>query len=153
MPYTRDVFGMSAEILEYSYIDRANLDKRISKLLLRDTHIALKGASKSGKTWLRKKCIQDAIVVQCRLGMTVADIYKAALSSIGVAFDTSTTKSHTTTGGLDSTVEVKVPFLAKAELDGSVGVESGKTITSNDFHRSASNLEFVANAIKQTKNG
>lgn len=57
MPYTADVFGVSTNVREYSYVDRANLDKEITKLLRRDTHIALKGASKSGKSWLRQKCI------------------------------------------------------------------------------------------------
>ena len=147
MPYTSDVFGLSANIREYSYVDRANLDKKISRLLRRDTHIALKGASKSGKSWLRQKCIPNSIVVQCRLGMTVEDIYKNALGSIGVAFDTSTTKSTTTTGEVNGQMELKVPALAKAEVTGSVGIEGEKSVTTDDFQRSIANLEFIASAI------
>lgn len=147
MPYTRDVFGLSANVREYSYIDRDNLDKKIVKLLNRDTHIALKGASKSGKSWLRQKCVPDAIVVQCRLGMTVEDIYKNALSSIGVDFDTSTTKSTTTSGEVNGQMELKIPVLAKAEVTGSVGIEGAKSTTADDFHRSIANLEFIAFAI------
>ena len=147
MPYTSEVFGLSANIREYSYVDRANLDKTISRLLRRDTHIALKGASKSGKSWLRQKCIPDSIVVQCRLGMTVEDIYKNALSSIGVDFDISTTKSTTTTSEVNGQTKLKVPALAKTELAGSVGIEGAKSVTADDFQRSIANLEFIALAI------
>lgn len=150
MPCTRDVFGLSADVREYSYVDRNNLDRRISRLLKRDTHIALKGASKSGKSWLRQKCIPDAIVVQCRLGMTIEDIYKTALSSIGVSFDTSTAKSTTTSGELDGQLEIKVPMVVKTEVAGTFAVEGEKTTNYSDYHRSISNLEFIATAIRET---
>ena len=150
MPYTHDVFGLSTNIREYSYVDRNNLDKKILRLLKRDTHIALKGASKSGKSWLRQKCIPDAIVVQCRLGMTIEDIYRTALSSIGVSFDTSTTKSTTTSGELDGQLELKVPVVVKTEVGGTFAFEGEKSTTADDYHRSISNLEFVAAAVKAT---
>lgn len=147
MPYTNEVFGISTYIHEYSYVDRASLDHKISRLLRRDTHIALKGASKSGKSWLRQKCIPDAVVVQCRLGMSVEDIYRNALSSIGVAFDTSTTKSTATTAELNGQTEIQIPFVAKAELEGTLGIEGSKSTTGIDFQHSITNLEFIATSI------
>lgn len=51
----KDVFGISARILEDSYVDRGELDSEIRKYLSRDTHIALRGESKCGKSWLRQK--------------------------------------------------------------------------------------------------
>ena len=147
MPYTREVFGLSTAVSEYSYIDRDNLDRRITKLLRRNTHIALKGASKSGKSWLRQKCIPNAIVVQCRLGMTVEDVYKSALSAIGVLFDTNTTKTLITSGELDGQVELKIPVVVKAEAATALSLSREKATTGDDFHRSISNLEFIASSI------
>lgn len=150
MPYTHEVFGLSTDIREYSYVDRDNLDRRISRLLRRDTHIALKGASKSGKSWLRQKCIPNAIVVQCRLGMTIEDVYKNALSAIGIVFDTNTTKSLTMSGEVEGQVELKIPVVAKAEAGGVLGISGEKATTGDDFHCSISNLEFIASAINKS---
>ena len=96
--FTNEVFGISRNVHNLSYVDRANLDKKISKLLKRDNHIALKGASKTGKSWLRQKCIPDSIVVQSRLNMTVQDIYRNALSQLGQPFNTTKTKKNKTQG-------------------------------------------------------
>ena len=40
---TSDVFGVSTEILEPSYVDRGALDSENQKHLGRNTHIALRG--------------------------------------------------------------------------------------------------------------
>lgn len=142
---------MSTRIKEYSYIDRAQLDSKITRLLARDTHIALKGASKSGKSWLRQKCISDAIVVQCRLGMTVEDIYKNALSSIGVPFNTSTTRAISSSGELSGQTELSVPFFVKSQFDGAVNIGKEKSVAGNDFHCSINNLQFVSSSILNSK--
>ena len=103
MPYTSEVFGISPRINTYSYYDRDSLDGKLTRLLRRNVHIAIKGPSKCGKSWLRQKCLADAIIVQCRIGMTVEDIYRQALSSIGVQFDvqrsSGTNVSAETSGG------------------------------------------------------
>jgi hypothetical protein len=65
---THQVFGISKEIRPYSYVDRSELDHQLQTLLMRDTHIALRGESKCGKSWFRQKNIPNALVVQCRLG-------------------------------------------------------------------------------------
>lgn len=147
MPYTHDVFGLATNIQEYSYINRANLDQRISRLLKRNTHIALKGASKSGKSWLRQKCIPNAIVVQCRLGMMVEDIYKNALNAIGVSFDMSSTKSTVISGELAGQAELKLPLIGKGALEGTAGIETEKSTTGEDYQQSIENLYFIASSI------
>jgi hypothetical protein len=81
---TQEVFGISTKVLEHSYIDRGDLDKRIQVSLSRNKHIALRGESKCGKSWLRQQNVPDGIVVQCRLDKTVSDIYVDALSQIGI---------------------------------------------------------------------
>ena len=77
---THEVFGISPTILADSYVDRGNLDKEISRKLRRPIHLALRGESKCGKSWLRQKNIPNAIVVQCRLKTTVLDIYRYSIS-------------------------------------------------------------------------
>ncbi len=49
------VFGISPEVREHSYVDRGNLDEEMIRMLRRTTHIAVRGPSKSGKSWLRQK--------------------------------------------------------------------------------------------------
>jgi hypothetical protein len=77
---THEVFGVSPDVLPDSYVDRGHLDDALRRLLGRKTHIALRGESKCGKSWLRRAVIPDALVVQCRLGMSTVDIYRDALS-------------------------------------------------------------------------
>ena len=52
---TSDVFGISNAVLADSYVDRGALDQALRQLLERPTHVALRGASKCGKSWLRGK--------------------------------------------------------------------------------------------------
>lgn len=51
MPDTAQVFGVTAQVNNYSYVDRDNLDQKLIRLLRRQTHIAIKGPSKCGKSW------------------------------------------------------------------------------------------------------
>jgi hypothetical protein len=88
MPKRSDeVFGISNTVLPDSYVDRGDLDAEIGRLLGRPTHLALRGESKCGKSWLRQRTMPTALVVQCRLGKTVLDIYSDALSQLGVRLE------------------------------------------------------------------
>ena len=49
------VFGVSPEISLMSYVDRGGLDEKIRFSLDDSQHIALRGESKCGKSWLIKK--------------------------------------------------------------------------------------------------
>lgn len=100
---TADVFGINSDVRPDSYVDRGDLDESITKLLERNTHIALKGESKCGKSWLRQKNIPNALVVQCRLGRGAIDIYIDALSQLEVRFIV----SDKTTGKVEGRVEAK----------------------------------------------
>lgn len=109
-----EVFGISPEILPDSYVDRGQLDSEIARQLSRNNHIALRGESKCGKSWLRKRNIPDAIVVQCRLGKTVNDIYKDILSELGISIkleeniSTSLKSAFEINGGLAVKIIAKV---------------------------------------------
>lgn len=91
-----DVFGIQPAVQEHSYIDRGNLDQALRKLLDRkQTHVAIRGASKSGKSWLRQRVLDNPIVVQCRFNYTTIDIYKDALSRLDILLETERTSSST----------------------------------------------------------
>ena len=148
MPYTSEVFGVSPQINMYSYCDRSNLDVKLSRLLRRNVHIAIKGPSKCGKSWLRQKCLTDAIIVQCRIGMTVEDIYRQALSSIGIQFDVQRSSETNVSAEISGGGEIKIPIVANANagVSGSIEHNRGSGV-SLDFATSIQNLEFIANSI------
>lgn len=82
---THDVFGIKPEISEHSYIDRGSLDTEFKKLILRQqSHIAIRGASKAGKSWLRQRVMTDPVIVQCRFSYTTQDIFKDALARLDI---------------------------------------------------------------------
>ena len=86
-----EVFGMSNTVLPDSYVDRGALDDEVMALLGRPTHIALRGESKCGKSWLRQTVLPDALVVQCRLGTKL-------LAKVGVRNAVEARRSPTTPG-------------------------------------------------------
>lgn len=81
------VFGPSPKPRDDSYVDRGKLDEELNRYLKRDVHLVLRGESKCGKSWLRQKTMPDALVVQCRLGRTVSDIYIDILSQLDIRLE------------------------------------------------------------------
>src|SRR3954471_21286918 len=79
-----EVFGVTPQILPCSYVDRGELDSELSRLLRRKHHVALRGESKCGKSWLRQRVLPEALTVQCRLGRTMLDLYRDALGQLGI---------------------------------------------------------------------
>ena len=151
MPYTSEVFGVSTCMNEYSYVDRDKLDNKLTRLLRRQTHIAIKGPSKSGKSWLRQKCINNTVIVQCRLHMTVNDIYKLALASLGIQFDTSSISTSTFEGSFSGGGSVGFKPLVKATGNTSLMYSHESTIDNGrNISNSIENLQFVANAINSS---
>lgn len=147
--YTNDVFGVSPEVKEASYVDRALLDSRIKKLLRRNKHVALNGSSKNGKSWLRQKCIVNANVVQCRLGKTINDIFREALGNIGVILEIEKTTEHNMSGKLSVNGEAGFKLLAK--VMGSIeGEISGKEILSYSLKVDLNNLKLIADLLKES---
>lgn len=79
--------------------------------------IALRGASKCGKSWLRRKILKNPIAVQCRLGKRVIDLYTDALSQVGIDFQTESTSSKQFKGTLKATGDLGFKLLAKVGLE------------------------------------
>lgn len=147
---TDEVFGVSTNILSDSYIDRGHLDKKISKILSRQLHLALRGASKSGKSWLRQNLITNPLVIQCRLGKTVDDIYREALGQLGLKLEVTSSVSTGYTGSAEAESEAGHSLLGKvrAKISGSISGETGTNYEPLRFN--ISDLDFVATAIRES---
>lgn len=145
-----EVFGISTSVLNYSYVDRANLDQVVEKDLRKNKHLALRGESKCGKSWLRQRILPDAIVVQCRLSKSVEDIYRDIFSQLGIAVTIERTEA----------VGVKTSFTAETELGNfligklkaKLGIEASADETTKQLvlGRDIDDLRFIAEALLQS---
>jgi hypothetical protein len=147
MKRTDEVFGMSNDILPDSYVDRGALDGELRRLLSRKVHVAIRGPSKCGKSWLRQRATPNALVVQCRLGSTNIDLYTAALSQLGVQLLVESSSKF----GIKGTVEGQ--FAAGNDLIGKVsgkfGLEAiGELADKNvPIGHNINDLRFIAQLI------
>lgn len=145
---TREVFGVSPGILPDSYVDRGQLDEQLNKLLQRTTHIALRGESKCGKSWLRQRVIDDPLIVQCRLGKTTTDIYRDALAALDVRVELERTKTGSFKGHAE--FEGEGGFKLLARLRASLGAEFGREIATKSqvIGHDFTDLAFIAELLK-----
>jgi hypothetical protein len=148
MKQTSDVFGVSNTILPDSYVDRGLLDEEVHKYLARPTHIALRGESKCGKSWLRQRVLADALVVQCRFGKTSEDIYRDALSDLGIRVELHRDEGGAFRGRAEAEAEVGIKLLAKVR--GTIGAEAETSTASSTapIGQDFTDLKFVADVLK-----
>lgn len=142
------MFGVSNDVLPDSYVDRGSLDARVRLLLGRPTHIALRGASKCGKSWLRQTAIPDAIVVQCRLGKTTVDLYREALSELGLRVELQRVEGSSIRGRVEASLEAGLKLLAKVGLTSSIESTAEASVTSAPVGRDIEDLRFIAEILK-----
>ncbi len=146
---TFDVFGIQPEVRENSYVDRGSLDQELNKLLERQqTHVAIRGASKSGKSWLRQRALKDPIVVQCRISYTVADIYRDALARLDIRLEIERTKGTAWGGKVTAAGEAGLKLLAKVEGGVEVSYDRNAETTDKAVGKDVSDLEFIAALIR-----
>lgn len=148
---TSDVFGVSNQVLAESYIDRGQLDEQLALLLDRRTHIALRGASKCGKSWLRQRAINNPVVVQCRLNKTVSDIYVDALSQLDIRLELQTSAERQIRGRVEATGEAGVWILSKLGVKVGVDGQLAASQTSRAAGRDISDLRFIADIVKASE--
>ena len=147
MKRTDEVFGMSNEILEDSYVDRGALDGELCRLLSRKVHVAIRGPSKCGKSWLRQKVSPNALVVQCRLGSTNIDIYTAALSQLGVQLLVESSSKFSIKGTVEGQFAAGTELIGK--VSGKLGLETAGELASKNLPlgRNVNDLRFIAQLI------
>ena len=145
---TSEVFGISNKILPDSYVDRGSLDERIQTLLTRPTHIALRGESKCGKSWLRQKTIPDAITVQCRLNKTVSDLYVDALSQLEIKLQIKAHSTNTLRASVEASGTFGAGLLAKMGFKGTVADDDARGEKFENVGHDIGDLRFIADIIK-----
>lgn len=150
---TSDVFGISNSVLPDSYVDRGALDQQLKTLLGRPTHIALRGESKCGKSWLRQHTIPNAITIQCRLDRGTHDLYIDALSQLGIKLVLDDTQSGKISGHVKAEASIGEGLIAKvlgASATGKAGIEGehGSEKTTKPVGQDVSDLRFVADLLK-----
>jgi hypothetical protein len=150
---TANVFGIRNTVVPDSYVDRGDLDHTLGELLQRPTHIALKGESKCGKSWLRQKVVPDSIVVQCRLDRNVHDLYVDALSQLGVKLVLDNMESGKITGRVEAEASFGKGLIATvlgATAAGTAGIDGdwGSETRTAPVGQDVSDLRFVAELLK-----
>jgi len=145
-----EVFGISPNIHKDSYVDRGRLDAKMKRLLKRDQHIALKAPSKAGKTWLRKKALNNPIEIQCRVGQSVDEIYTNALAALGIKLEITRTRTNSFSGHAEAEGEGALSIFVRAcaKIGGAIGREN--TATYQQLRQSVTNLNFIAECIKES---
>ncbi|GHU01276.1 hypothetical protein FACS1894147_00820 [Spirochaetia bacterium] len=123
----RDVYGIQNDLPEYTYVVRESCDKKLEYLLGTQRHIVIHGASKQGKSCLRKKIIgsKNIIIIQCQPEKTIANILKEICNKLQITFPTTLETTSNTSGNASFEVQGKarLPFIAEGSL--TTGVEAG----------------------------
>lgn len=144
------VFGISTGVLEKSYVDRGHLDSKISKYLERNNHLAIRGTSKSGKSWLRQRLLPDAIVIQCRLGKTVSDIYREALGQLGIKLLLKDVHSRSLKGTLEAESEIGNSLLSKLKAKVGISSETSSSKERTHLRVNLEDLDYVCEILKES---
>ncbi|MGZ5545465.1 MAG: hypothetical protein ACXWIU_12385, partial [Limisphaerales bacterium] len=124
-------------------------DREFRKLIERQqTHVAIRGASKAGKSWLRQRVLKDPIIVQCRLTYTTADIYRDALARLEIRMEIEKSTTNSISGKITASGEAGFKLIAKATGSGEVAGQH-QTVTKNAaVGKNVDDLEFIASIIQ-----
>jgi len=147
---TDEVFGISPRLREASYVDRGNLDSELTRLTARTTHVAIRGPSKSGKSWLRQKVLGDPLVVQCRLRKSLIDVYVDALSQLEIRMTVSESQSGVFKATVTASGDLGVKLLSKIGLAGTIGGDRITGAEKTPVGHDIDDLRYVAEIIKQS---
>jgi hypothetical protein len=145
---THEVFGISNVVLPDSYVDRGTLDAEIDRLLARPTHVAIRGESKCGKSWLRQRNISNPIAVQCRLNKTAVDLYVDALSQLEISLEVDRSSGVAFKGKASSTGEIGVKLLAKLGVTVEAAADKSSDVKRRVVCHDVNDLRFVADIIR-----
>lgn len=150
-----EVFGIAASVPEHTYVDRAGLDRRFTYLVGQDRHIVIHGASKQGKTILRKKNLPEnkSIVVQCGANSGRDRIYLEILRQLGSQIPTEVSRNLILGAELQSKAsgQLNISLVASGEAEieggGSLERESGTVLTPVGIDPGS--LGYIAQEIKR----
>lgn len=149
----QDVFGIAEHVNGLSYIDRGGLDSDLKYALGAERHVAIHGASKQGKSWLRSRVLDgdSFVLVQCQTGTTVESLFTDALGAIGVRAELRRTQGNDFEGTLDfrGSGSVGLHLLGKLGLEVRSSAKSArsKQTESEPVGQTPANLSWVARTI------
>lgn len=148
---THEVFGIQSDVVDASYIDRGALDAEFRTLVERgQMHIAIRGASKCGKSWLRKKVLDTPIVVQCRLSYTTTDVYRDALAALDIRLEVDRTVTSKAGGKVGGSVEGGFSLFAKASASTEGTFCSDSATKEVVVGRNIADLKFISDKIRES---
>ena len=114
VPNLNEVFGVRSTVPQYTYVNRSHLDERLIYYLKLDRHIVIYGASRQGKSSLRKKCLpeENCVVLRCHGSSTVQNIYEEILRQLSTQIPVQTSHELTYGGEIagSATAKVQMPF-------------------------------------------
>lgn len=146
-----EVFGISSDYRKISYVDRGQIDTVLQTYLGRDVHIALRGESKCGKSWLRQKNIPSALVVQCRLGKTVSDIYVDCLSQLQIRLEIDKQDSTALKGRVTAQGDIGIKILTALRLGIEVEKVNSEITKDQPVGHDINDLRFITDIIKKSR--
>jgi hypothetical protein len=142
-PNVSDVFGVNEKIV-LSTIERTALITEIDRALRENKHIVIYGASKQGKSYLRKKYIpsDEYVLIDCGPDTTIRDIYTSIARQQDVEIITTRVYGSSQVSSVKAKLKggVKIPFLATGEAEAGGGIENKK-----ESSEETSPLEFNLN--------
>ncbi|MBA4285288.1 MAG: hypothetical protein C0434_07115 [Xanthomonadaceae bacterium] len=148
---THEVFGIRPSLTEHSYVDRGSLDREFLRLVERkQVHIAVRGASKSGKSWLRQRVLKEPLIVQCRLSYTTADVYRDALAHLDIRLEIEKATTDTFGGRITASGEAGLKLIAKVTGEGEVSYSKEFHRTDRPVGKDGSDLKFIADLIRES---
>jgi hypothetical protein len=148
-----DVFGTSRDV-PLTYVERPGVDDRFLNDITRDKHIVIHGASKQGKTCLRKYHLNenDYVVIQCTRDSLKASLYEMLLKHAGIKCEVSESKTLSGSRKLHATVsaEAKIPLIAEGSVDGGLESEKGheNVMEVKDFEIDPEDANDVVRVLK-----
>jgi hypothetical protein len=152
-PRLHDVFGIAENVKDYSYIDRGGLDAQMRYALDAERHIAIHGASKQGKSWLRSRVLDENsfVLVQCLTGSSLESLFTDALGALGVRAELRRTSGNDFEGTLDfsGSGSIGLHLLGKLGLEVKSGAKRTKSreTESEPVGQTPANLWWVARTI------
>lgn len=142
---------MSNVVLEDSYVDRCQLDEKVRTALRRRQLVVIRGASKTGKSWLRQQALPNAIVIQCRLGKTAADLLVEALGALDIQLTVSRKTAKNFTGTVEASGSAGKALIVAVSAKLGLTYSRVAETTLQPIKQSVQNLQYIAELILASK--
>ena len=149
-----EVFGVAQRVKEHSYVDRGGLDNQLRYALAAERHVAVHGASKQGKSWLRSRVLDEHafVLVQCQIGSSIESLFTDALGALGVRAELRRTSTNDFDGTLNFGVSGSLGhgLLAKMGITGNAIAKAGENtaVESQAVGQTPGNLRWVAQTMR-----